>query len=327
MLENESYLAEALFFPEALRFHDDVEKAKESLLANLGKVLEETALAAVYRRQPSGVPAISEAQLVLEPPHGSLAWRRPVTLKLPIVRWSHGDAAQIAYVPALGIEVIATSPPSVAALNKLVIQHVRLALGRSERLASLDKLIRLERCRELKIENLELEVALQTPRRIAARERERDEIKRSVLAETGIDLTREKLPAIYELNEIVAQLAEALRGRFPRSVLLVGRSGAGKTAIVYELVRRRADLQLGDTPFWETNGSRLVAGMSGFGQWQERCQRLWLEAAQTNAIIYLGNLIELMEVGKSISNSQGIASFLRPYLERGDVLAISECTP
>lgn len=34
-----------------------------------------------------------------------------------------------------------------------------------------------------------------------------------------------------------------------------------------------------------------------------------------------------MEVGKSESNSQGIASFFQPYLVRGDLIAIAECTP
>jgi hypothetical protein len=34
-----------------------------------------------------------------------------------------------------------------------------------------------------------------------------------------------------------------------------------------------------------------------------------------------------MDVGKSIGNPSGIASFLRPYLARGEVLAIVECTP
>jgi ATP-dependent Clp protease ATP-binding subunit ClpC len=326
-LENSTYLVEALLFPEALRFHDKVSKAKESLLANLRKLVEEMALSTIYQRHHSGEPEIGEVEITIDPPQKSLAWRRPITLKLPIVRWSHGDVARIAYVPPLGIEAVATSPPSIAALNKLITQHIRLALGRNERLNSLGALIRLDRPGELMIEHLSIEVSLQTPKRIAARDLEREETRQSVLAEAATDLTKENLPSAYEVDAIVAQLAEGLRGRFARSVLLVGRSGAGKTAIVYELVRRRADFQLGQTPFWTTNGSRLVAGMSGFGQWQERCQKLWREAAQTHSIIYLGNLIELMEVGKSTINSQGIASFLRPYIERGDVLAISECTP
>jgi ATP-dependent Clp protease ATP-binding subunit ClpC len=325
--ENGTYLAEALLFPEARRFHDKAIKAKESLLANLRKLVEEMALSTVYQRHHSGEPEIGEVEIMIDPPQKSLAWRRPITLKIPVVRWKHGDVAQIAYVPPLGIEAVATSPPSATALNKLVAQQIRLALGRNEMLNSLGRLIRLDRPGEWRIEHLELEIPLLTPKRIAARDLEREENRQSALAEAATDLTKENLPTAYESGEIVAQLAEGLTGRFPRSVLLVGRSGAGKTAIVYELARRRADFRLGQTPFWATNGSRLVAGMSGFGQWQERCQKLWREAAQTHAIIHLGNLIELMEVGKSTISSQGIASFLRPYIERGDVLTISECTP
>ncbi len=44
-------------------------------------------------------------------------------------------------------------------------------------------------------------------------------------------------------------------------------------------------------------------------------------------ILHVGNLMELIEVGKSEHQAQGIASFLRPYLARGDLLAIAECTP
>src|SRR5262249_36682376 len=49
--------------------------------------------------------------------------------------------------------------------------------------------------------------------------------------------------------------------------------------------------------------------------------------AKRKAILHLGNLVELMEVGKSGYNTTGIAAFLRPYLARGELLAIAECTP
>src|SRR5205807_1977241 len=130
-----------------------------------------------------------------------------------------------------------------------------------------------------------------------------------------------------EADSLVDRLAEALTSRGPRSVLLVGPSGVGKTAAVHELVRRRGRYGLGRTPFWATSGARLVAGMSGFGMWQERCRRLWREASSRRAILHLGNLVELLEVGKSEHHSQGVATFLRPYLGRGDLLAVAECTP
>src|SRR6185437_2820937 len=110
------------------------------------------------------------------------------------------------------------------------------------------------------------------------------------------------------------ELAELLGGATPRSVLLIGRPGAGKTAVVYQLVRERERRGLGRTPFWATSGARLVAGMSGFGMWQEQCRDLCREAATKKSVVYLGNLVELAEAGRCASQSESIATFLRPAL-------------
>src|SRR5262245_43189189 len=319
-LENDVFLAEALFYSEVTRFHVDEGTAIENLHANLRKLIENALLVTLHQGSPAGTPEIGEFEITLKPPQQQKAWRKSISLKFPTVRWSHGESAQIAYLPTLGIEIAATSPPTQATLDKLIHQHILSALGRRGILNSLRKLTRLQRCRELKLEHQSIEVSLLTPKQTAMRQEKDEEEKQSVLADAATDLTKEQLPPAYEMDEMVHQLAESLTGRFPRSVLVVGKSGVGKTALVYELVRRRTELQLG--PFWETNGSRLIAGMSGFGQWQERCQKLWREAVLAHAILYLGNLIELMEVGKSIANSYGFASFLRPYITRGDVVVM-----
>ena len=82
------------------------------------------------------------------------------------------------------------------------------------------------------------------------------------------------LSEVYEVADLVGRIADALVGRNPKPVLLVGPSGVGKTALVHELVRQRKSLGLGHTPFWATSGSRLVAGMSGFGIWDS--PRPWI---------------------------------------------------
>src|SRR5262249_53800561 len=195
------------------------------------------------------------------------------------------------------------------------------------KMMKLDELVRLQRCRQLEIVPLSFKVRLPTPRQRALDEEEERQRKKSVLKEVGVDLTEQHLDEAYEVQDLLPRLAEVLTGRNPRSVLLVGPSGVGKTAVVHELVRRRRDFGLGHTPFWATSGARLVAGMSGFGMWQERCQNLWREASKAKAVLHMGNLLELVEVGKSEHHSQGIASFLRPYLGRGDLLVLVECTP
>ena len=101
----------------------------------------------------------------------------------------------------------------------------------------------------------------------------------------------------------------------------------GKTAAVLELARRAGEFGLEEIEFYQTSGSLLVAGQSGYGAWQERCQKLCREAGRTRSIICLGNIVELLEIGKCESNQVGIAGQLRGSMARGELLAIAECTP
>jgi ATP-dependent Clp protease ATP-binding subunit ClpA len=128
------------------------------------------------------------------------------------------------------------------------------------------------------------------------------------------------------MEPALRSLAEALSGPHPRSVLLVGPAGSGKTALVHELARRRQELGFGETPMWTTSGARLLTGQLGLGMWQERCQRVVREVAKHRGLLHLGNLTELVEVGKVTRGEQSVGDFLRPHLARGEILAIAECT-
>src|SRR5262249_36556870 len=154
-------------------------------------------------------------------------------------------------------------------------------------------------------------VSIPTPKARHLAAQAEQEKQPSVLAQVATDLR--KLPAepAWEVEPLVEQLAEFFRGRRPRSGLLVGPSGVGQPALVRELVRRSFQFEMGTTPFWTTSGARLVAGMSGFGMWQERCTKVVQEAAKKRAIVHLGNLVELMHVGKSEYQTTGVAAFLR----------------
>jgi ATP-dependent Clp protease ATP-binding subunit ClpC len=323
ILENRFALAEVLGFPEVARLGMNKTRLAEHLRRNLLPLVEALPPSELYRHQIGGVPFASTVSLSLEPPHGSILWRRPLSLTFPVVRWSHASEAEVAFVPALGIAVVAST---ASRLEELLADELQMGLARMDKL-TLRRLVECQRAPHLVVESLPVAVNLRSPKmRALAAEREREQAP-SVLAAVATDLTRLPSEPTYGLEQLIEQLAELLAARSPRSVLLVGPSGVGKTALVHELVRQRSARNLGDTPFWATSGARLVAGMSGYGMWQERCQRVVREAARKHAILHLGNLIELMEVGKSEYNALGIAAFLRPYLARGELLAIAECTP
>ena len=321
-VDDRLFLSEALLFPEISRLAGDAARSRKKLKQQIAKTLKNAGVEELYRRRLSAPLEIGEVRITLQPPGGSIIWRKPVRLRFEYVAWRHGDDAVVAFVPDLGIEVIVNDQRSLGAQ---VADEARSALTRRGASSSLRCLVHFDRRRQLSVHEISLSVDVATPKQLAAEEAAL-EPKKSVLREVATDLTREALPAIYERDELVAQLARMLSGKPQRSVLLVGPSGVGKTALLHEVVRQRKQLQLGVSKFWSTSGARLVAGMSGFGMWQERCQQLIRETTKARAIVHLGNLVELLDVGKSISQNQGIASFLRPAIARGELPAVAECT-
>src|SRR5262245_43434325 len=109
-LENTGCYVEALFFPEILRFDFAEVRAFEILEANVRKIVEDLPSALVYQRRPAGAPELDETTITIDPPRGQSLWRTPVKLRFSVVRWSHGDVARLAYIPALCIVVTATRP-------------------------------------------------------------------------------------------------------------------------------------------------------------------------------------------------------------------------
>lgn len=322
-LHDDAHIAEALFFPEVSRYGEDAEILKRAIIRNCVRILEAESPNLLFKRTLPPALETFELNLQLDPPQKRSTWRNSIDLRLDVLRWEHGEQAHIAFIPALGIEIISTS---LRDLTTMLEHDARAELMRRRATNSLLDLLMLERTRGFSVMRVRSMATIRTPKQIAASAGQIDEKKASTLEQTAHDLTKQKFSPAYEVNETVARLAEALSGKAGRSVLLVGKAGVGKTAVFNELVRQRSEFGLGSTPFWATSGSRLVAGMSGFGMWQERCDALWQEAEKTNAVVHFGNLIELMDTGKHEHNAQGLASFFRQRFMRSQALAVVECT-
>jgi len=329
--DNDAHLAEALFFPEVSRYGDDAETLKRALVRNCVRLLEAESTKLLFRRTiPPSIETL-ELNLRLEPLVRRLTWREPIDLRLDVVHWRHPEHAHIAYIPSLGIEVVSTKLDDLIEVatdeTSMLERHARAELMRRRATSSLKELLMLEQARGLSVMRVRTMATIRSPKQIAATAGQREEKKTSALEQVANDLTTQKLSPAYEVGDAVVRLAEILTGKAARSVLIVGKAGVGKTAVFNELVRRRATFNLGSTPFWSTSGSRLVAGMSGFGMWQERCDAVWREAEKTNAVVHFGNLVELMDTGKSEHNTQGLASFFRQRFMSSQALAVVECTP
>ncbi|MDB5294153.1 MAG: ATP-dependent Clp protease ATP-binding subunit, partial [Phycisphaerales bacterium] len=339
-------LAEPVLFPEVQVCHDRPDKVHALARGLAADAAGRLAGAEWHRRTLGQRPRAGTVRLTIDPPRHQAAWTEPLDCALDYVWWPHGDQSVVGYFPAVGIEVIARTLPDLEARAP---EHLRAAVRRlmgavpakdndqgrrpgrpRPAVGSLYRLALLRRVERVELSATEVVVELASPkRRHAEADAAADKPMVPLIEQVGRVLSAagaDPEPA-YEVDALVARVAEALGGRSPRPVLLVGPAGVGKTAIVRELVRRRDELGLAGVPVWQTSGARLVAGQTGFGMWQERCVKLCREAAAARAVVHLGNLFELVEVGQADGSGPGIGGFLKPYLLRGDLLAVAECTP
>jgi len=321
-LENETLLAEALLFPELNRYEETSKRAVANLRNSLLDLLDNLPAVEVHGRQLPHDIQIESMEIEVEPPHRTTYWQDPVPLTFHFATWST-QSNRHAYLPALSIEVLASDEEE---MRELLPRNILAELQRRRAVDHLGLLIRRQRVVSLTSKETDVQLHVETPKKRA--ERFLDEpVSKPVLHEVANDLTAIRPPQAFEVAGEVERLAELLVGKHGRSVLLVGASGVGKTALVYQLVRERRRHHLGSTKFWQTTGARLMVGADSFGDWQERCRQVVAEASHTRAVLVLGNLFELAEVARHATTPEGMAGFFRPYLERGDILAVVECTP
>ncbi len=131
-------------------------------------------------------------------------------------------------------------------------------------------------------------------------------------------------PPLVGRDAELALLSTLLGGEKRQGVLLVSPELAGKTELLHAWLRaeRKAGRQ---RRVYATSGSRLLAGMSGFGQWQERVLRVMRAAQDLDAVLYFENLGELL--AQHSSESIDIPGAMKPFLEEGRVRFLGELTP
>jgi ATP-dependent Clp protease ATP-binding subunit ClpC len=126
------------------------------------------------------------------------------------------------------------------------------------------------------------------------------------------------------LDKQVARVESLVARRPPRSVLLVGEHGVGKTAIVHSVARR---LAADGWVVWEAGHNELIAGMVYIGQIEERLRDL-LQKLSKRRVLWLVNEFHALALsGRHKYGPMSVLDYLIPQLEVGNLVLLGETRP
>ncbi|MCQ2749978.1 MAG: AAA family ATPase [Clostridia bacterium] len=149
-----------------------------------------------------------------------------------------------------------------------------------------------------------------------------DARKKKDLPDCLIDMTELAAKGKYEdiigREEEIATVAETLARKEIRNPLLVGKPGAGKTAVVQELVKRslRGEIpHLKDKYFYELRMNDLVAGTMYRGQLEEKLQDVMkVLEDDPNVVLFIDEIHMIVQAGATVGDKNDVANALKPYL-------------
>jgi len=113
------------------------------------------------------------------------------------------------------------------------------------------------------------------------------------------------------------------------NILVVGANSVGKSAVLKQVFKKLAAQvrknRLSYT-FWRIMAQRITASAKYLGEWQEKVERLIEELNQVNGILWVEDVIQLIQSGGQ-GASDSVAAFLIPFLQQGQVQVVGEITP
>jgi ATP-dependent Clp protease ATP-binding subunit ClpA len=226
----------------------------------------------------------------------------------------------LGFVPELGIEGYADT------FEKLVTvlqSNIELEFARKKRLTNVRRLITTQWFEKIEAEQNIIKTRFHSLSELASLHKGQE---RQWLPEMAQALKRLPQCRCFGRETELEQMLRALTGKYSRNLLLVGRAGVGKTALVEEICRVGAARGLGSVKFWETTAARMLQKLTVETGWEESLGQVLEELRQGGDILYVRNLAQLFEVGAYVGNPISMAEFMRDSLAQGSVRLITECS-
>jgi len=311
-------LVSPLLIPETLSVNTSAANLAKALIQGLEKSKIEQG---EYLEMLLQAPALSleKAQLILSLKASRKHFLYPdLTLTFDYSYTQLPNQEYLGFIPILGIEGYAKTPEE---LITVLQRNIELEFSRKKRLSDVRRLIATQWYENIDAQKQVIETHFHSLSELANLHKRKDQQWLPKIAQA---LTRKQQHCFGRKTEL-EQLQRALTGKYNRSLLLVGRAGVGKSALVEEVYRMSAK-QIGSIKFWETTAARLLQKLTVETGWEESFGQLLEELSQRGDILYVRNLAQLFEVGAYVGNPISMAEFMREYLALGSVRLITECT-
>jgi ATP-dependent Clp protease ATP-binding subunit ClpC len=134
-----------------------------------------------------------------------------------------------------------------------------------------------------------------------------------------------RLPRAYGIERVCDSIEKILLGDAPRAVVVLGEPGAGKTAVIHEVIHRLATRP--DAP-WHAlslSPSDFLSGTRYLGEWESRLDDLVKSIrAPRRVLLYITGIAQLSQVGTTGKSDANVAAMLAPYIERGELAVLGE---
>lgn len=111
-----------------------------------------------------------------------------------------------------------------------------------------------------------------------------------------------------------------------RSVIIVGKSGCGKTTLINESIKKIQKNNKLKQRFWQMQIQRITSKSKYLGEWQKTVEDLVQELKQENGVLWLSDFSKLIETGGE-GAADSVAAFVRPYIADAALQMICELSP
>lgn len=326
---NRSYTVTVPLFPGVAAYGPALEECKQEVTEALAQRLAELEPQTLHLFEFQPNQTLEKVTVELRPTdHQGKRRRNKIKLTVSLLLTPEEDGQILVMAPRL------RHPPLTFYVNRSeeLGEVAQLELAQYFHEASLEHILLHQPARYETLDTLEVEFK---PKKATDRASEEEDERFWALKASGVNLSAQviegQLRRAYRREREVEEILAALAGERRPSILLLGPSGVGKTAIVYETVRRIHRRECAEVlharQVWAITGDSLIAGCSYIGQWQEKVNDLVREVRKKRHLLFVEDIASLAEVGRWSKGDENIADFLKSFVQSGDVVIIGECTP